>query len=76
MLIAEHRLSYLSGLADRIVYLKAGRIEKEFTAAEFAGLPESEQTAMGLRSIRSEEIKIPERTLMQPDPSLRCAISP
>ena len=70
VLIAEHRLSYLSGLADRIVYLKAGRIEKEFTAAEFAGLPESEQTAMGLRSIRSEEIKIPERTLMQPDPSL------
>ena len=70
VLIAEHRLSYLSGLADRIIYLKAGRIEKEFTAAEFAGLSESERTAMGLRSIRSEEIKIPERTLMQQDPSL------
>ena len=70
VLIAEHRLSYLSGLADRIVYLKAGRIEKEFTAAEFAGLSESERTAMGLRSIRSEEIKISERTLMQQDPSL------
>ena len=70
VLIAEQRLSYLSGLADRIVYLKAGRIEKEFTAAEFAGLSESERTAMGLRSIRSEEIKIPERTLMQQDPSL------
>ena len=64
VLIAEHRLSYLSGLADRIVYLKAGRIEREFTAAEFAGLPESERSAMGLRSIRSEEIKIPERTFM------------
>ena len=70
VLIAEHRLSYLSGLADRIIYLKAGRIEKEFTAAEFAGLSESERTAMGLRSIRSEEIKISERTLMQQDPSL------
>lgn len=70
VLIAEHRLSYLSGLADRIIYLKAGRIEKEFTAAEFDGLSESERTAMGLRSIRSEEIKIPERTLMQQDPSL------
>ena len=70
VLIAEHRLSYLSGLADRIIYLKAGRIEKEFTAAEFADLSESERTAMGLRSIRSEEIKIPERTFMQPDPSL------
>ena len=70
VLITEHRLSYLSGLADRIVYLKAGRIEKEFTAAEFAVLSEQERTAMGLRSIRSEEIKIPEYTFMQPEPSL------
>ena len=70
VLIAEHRLSYLSGLADRIIYLKAGRIEKEFTAAEFADLSESERTAMGLRSIRSEEIKIPERTFMQLNASL------
>ena len=70
VLIAEHRLSYLYGLADRIVYLKAGRIEKEFTAAEFAGLSEQERTAMGLRSIRAEEIRIPERTFIQPDDSL------
>lgn len=70
VLIAEHRLSYLSGLADRIVYLKAGRIEKEFTAVEFAGLSESERAAMGLRSIRSEKISIPERTFMQPKASL------
>lgn len=70
VLIAEHRLSYLYGLADRIVYLKAGRIEREFTAAKFAGLSESERTAMGLRSICAEEIKISERTLMRPDASL------
>ena len=70
VLIAEHRLSYLYGLADRIVYLKAGCIERVFTAAEFADLPESERSAMGLRSIRSEEIKIPERTFMQPNASL------
>lgn len=70
VLIAEHRLSYLYGLADRIVYLKAGKIESEFTAAEFAGLSESERTTMGLRSVCAEEIKIPERTLMRPDASL------
>ena len=70
VLIAEHRLSYLYGLADRIVYLKAGCIERVFTAAEFVGLSESERIAMGLRSICSEEISIPERTFMQPDPSL------
>ena len=70
VLIAEPRLSYLYGLADRIVYLKAGCIERVFTAAEFVGLSESERIAMGLRSICSEEIRIPERTSMQPDPSL------
>ena len=38
--------------------------------AEFIGLSESERTDMGLRSIRSDEIKIPECTFMQPDPFL------
>lgn len=70
VLIAEHRLSYLYGLADRIIYLKAGRIERTFTAAEFFSLSERERAAMGLRSIHSEEIKIPVHTLMQPDPPL------
>ena len=70
VLIAEHRLSYLYGLADRIVYLKARCIERVFTAAEFADLPESERSAMGLRSICSEKISIPERTFMQPNASL------
>ena len=69
VLIAKHRLSYLYGLADRIVYLKAGCIERVFTAAEFVGLSESERIAMGLRSICSEKISIPERTFMQPDSS-------
>ena len=70
VLIAEHRLSYLYGLADRIVYLKAGRIERTFTAAEFACLSEQERTAMGLRSICTEEIRIPELTFVQPNASL------
>ena len=70
VLIAEHRLSYMYGLADRIVYLKDGCIEKDFTATEFVGITESERIAMGLRSICSEEIDIPERVIMQPDSSL------
>lgn len=39
ILIAEHRLYYLMDLADRIVYLEQGRIEKVFTPEEFRGLP-------------------------------------
>lgn len=70
VLIAEHRLSYLYGLADRIVYLKDGQIERDCTASEFFDISESERTAMGLRSIRSEEIKIPERTSILPNSDL------
>ena len=70
VLIAEHRLSYLYGLADRIVYLKDGQIERDCAASEFFGLSESERTARGLRSIHSEEIKIPERTSILPNSDL------
>lgn len=49
---------------------------REFTAAEFAGLPESERSAMGLRSIRSEEIKSPSARLCSRMPLLRCIIFP
>lgn len=56
---AEHRLAYLQEFADRILYLKEGRIEREFTPAEFRGLSDAEREQMGLRNIAQEEIRIP-----------------
>ena len=35
ILIAEHRLYYLHDLADRVLYVKDGEIEREYTPAEF-----------------------------------------
>lgn len=67
VLIAEHRISYLNGLADRIIYMKDGRIDKEFTPEEFAGLSDSERESLGLRNIHPEKINIPELLSMQPD---------
>jgi energy-coupling factor transport system ATP-binding protein len=49
ILIAEHRLHYLRDVADRIIYLRDGRIESEFTADEFTALPVSKRESMGLR---------------------------
>ena len=59
---AEHRLSYLQKFADRIIYMKAGRIERELTPEEFGALPQKEREVMGLRSIQPEVIQIPEFT--------------
>lgn len=62
VVVAEHRLSYLQSFVDRILYVREGRIEKEFTRSTFAQLSKEEREAMGLRSIQPEEIKIPELT--------------
>ncbi len=67
VLIAEHRISYLNGLADRIIYMKDGRIDKEFTPEEFAGLSDSERESLGLRNIHPEKINIPELLSLQSD---------
>jgi energy-coupling factor transport system ATP-binding protein len=65
LLIAEHRLYWLAGLIDRVVYMKAGRIEDERRAAEFLSLPESVRTDLGLRALNPDALrpaaKMPER---------------
>jgi energy-coupling factor transport system ATP-binding protein len=52
LIIAEHRLSYLMGIADRVVYLEKGRIAAEYTPSELMKLPQEAYRAMGLRSPR------------------------
>lgn len=50
IIITEHRLSYLRGLADRVLYMKEGRIEREFSGREFDALTNKELEELGLRS--------------------------
>lgn len=52
VIIAEHRLYFLADLADRIVYLKAGKIEKIFDNEDFIALSEEERISLGLRTIK------------------------
>ncbi|MET9765673.1 ABC transporter ATP-binding protein [Streptomyces sp. NPDC006372] len=51
LVIAEHRLHYLRELADRIVVLHEGRVSREWTRAEFAGLTDEMLREEGLRSL-------------------------
>ena len=71
VVVAEHRLSWVQQFADRMIYMKEGRIEREFTPSEFGALSDSEREQMGLRSIMPEQIQFPVTWKMQ---NLRCAI--
>lgn len=50
VVIVEHRLHWLSGLADRIVLMDAGRIVGDYAADAFAALPDRTLSEMGLRA--------------------------
>ncbi|WP_249529528.1 ABC transporter ATP-binding protein [Paenibacillus brevis] len=50
LLIAEHRLYYLLPLADRVIYMRDGKIEAEWMPEELLALPDEKLEAYGLRS--------------------------
>ena len=51
LIIAEHRLSWLNGIADRYVYVKNGRVLWEKNASEMMELTETQRTEYGLREV-------------------------
>ncbi|WP_313583587.1 ABC transporter ATP-binding protein [Lacrimispora sp.] len=51
IIVSEHRLYYMLPYVDRIIYLKQGRIQKEFTREEFLCLRSSDLMELGLRSL-------------------------
>lgn len=50
VILSEHRLYYLRGIADRYIYLKDGKIAGDFTAEQFERIPKAERCKMGLRT--------------------------
>lgn len=50
IVVAEHRLYYLSDLADRILYLKNGYIEHEWNPQELMEFDEEERAELGIRT--------------------------
>ncbi|MCR4862266.1 MAG: ABC transporter ATP-binding protein [Ruminococcus sp.] len=51
IVIAEHRLGWLSGLCDRVIYMENGGISAEFKGEAFFSLPEEKLSSMGLRAV-------------------------
>jgi hypothetical protein len=51
VIIAEHRLYYLMELADRVIYMRDGRIVNDLSIGEFKKIEETQLHQMGLRSV-------------------------
>ena len=60
VIVSEHRLYYLRGLADRFIYITAGKVEKDYSAAEFERLTEQQRVNLGLRTFILEDLLPPE----------------
>ena len=52
IVIAEHRLYWLTELCDRVIYMKAGKIALDISMDEFKNYSEKTLSNMGLRTLR------------------------
>ena len=59
IIVSEHRLYYLRGLADRFIYLAEGQVSRDYSAAEFEQLTEQQRSNMGLRTFALERLMPP-----------------
>ncbi|WP_294373638.1 ABC transporter ATP-binding protein [uncultured Clostridium sp.] len=57
IIVSEHRLFYLQGLADHFLYICDGQIMNKYTGEEFEKLKEEEREKMGLRKYTLNNIK-------------------
>jgi energy-coupling factor transport system ATP-binding protein len=62
IVIAEHRLGWLSGLCDRVIFMENGSISAEFTGEDFFSLQTGKLNSMGLRAIHTANNYLESRT--------------
>ncbi|MBR1911908.1 MAG: ABC transporter ATP-binding protein [Treponema sp.] len=54
VVVAEHRISYIWGLCDRVVIMKDGRIERELSEREMSTADDAMLHSLGLRSSKMD----------------------
>ena len=69
LLIAEHRIDWLMGIADRFLYLRDGSIAAEYTPEDLILLPEADILGMGLRSPR-KGMSLPAPSVLDESPAV------
>lgn len=56
IVISEHRLWYLYGIADRYLLMEEGRLQREYAPVELADLSEAKRRRLGLRAVCREQL--------------------
>ena len=62
LLLSEHRLYYLTDIADEYWVMADGEIKGKYTAAEAKALSTEQRQALSLRTLDLAEITVPEKT--------------
>ena len=59
VVIAEHRLYFLTDLIDRALYLRDGVLKRTFTREQFCALTDREREGLGLRTLTPAALQSP-----------------
>lgn len=70
LVIAEHRLAWLQGIADRYIYISGGTIQWERTALQMQSLTREQRQVYGLREIAEGKHASTMRTQAEREPIL------
>ena len=54
VVIAEHRLGWLDGLCDRVIFMENGAVSAEFAGTDFFALSTEKLNSMGLRALHTD----------------------
>ena len=71
IVIAEHRLYFLTELIDRAVYMKDGQICRIFSKKELLAMTEQKRTQLGLRALQPAALQLPAANITS-DGGLTC----
>lgn len=61
IVVAEHRLYFLRGLADQVFILTDGEITNRFTGEEFFQMSDAQRREIGLRALKTPAYELAER---------------
>ena len=62
IIVSEHRLYFLNGIADRIILMEHGKLKQSWSASDFALLSDEQVKMLGLRSYMPTRVELPETT--------------
>lgn len=59
IVVAEHRLHFLRGLADQVLLFHKGKVDATFSGEEFFAMSDTQRRAAGLRRLSHSQLPIP-----------------